>query len=74
MKTTPTELRDYFASKALEGIFSNDSMYRSIIMDAGHNTRDKEKDTYEDYIAQQCYKMANAMMKERKIVLDILAK
>jgi hypothetical protein len=27
-----------------------------------------------DYIAQQCYKMANAMMKERKIVLDILAK
>jgi hypothetical protein len=43
-------------------------------MDAGNNTRDKEKDTYENYIAQQCYKMANAMMKERKIVLDILAK
>ena len=71
---TPSELRDYFASKALEGIFSNDSMYRSICMDAGNNTRDKEKDTYENYIAQQCYKMANAMMKERKIVLDILAK
>ena len=67
---TPSELRDYFAAKALEGRFSNDSLYRSIFMNAGHDTRDKEKDTYEDYIAQQCYKMADAMMKERKILLN----
>jgi len=70
---TPSELRDYFASKALEGVYSNDALRRSMCMDAGNNTRDKEKDTYEDYIAQQCYKMADAMLKERKIVLDALA-
>lgn len=60
------ELRDYFAAKVLEGIYSNNEMWRSMCMDKQNFTRDKDNDTYEDYVAQQCYKMADAMLKERQ--------
>ena len=59
------DLRDYFAAKALEGIHANSEMWRSMCMDRTNCTRDKEKDTHEDYVAQQCYRMADAMIKER---------
>ena len=60
-----TELRDYFAAKTLEGIHSNNEMWRSMCLDRKNWTRDKEKDTHSDYVAQQCYAMADAMLKER---------
>jgi hypothetical protein len=60
-KIMSIELRDYFAAKALEGIHS-----ATHILDKRNCTRDKENDTYEDYVAQQCYKMADAMLKERE--------
>ena len=59
------DLRDYFAAKALEGVYANNEMLRSMCMDRKNCTRDKEKDTHEDYVAQQCYRMADAMLKER---------
>ena len=59
------ELRDYFAAKVLEGMYSNSEMWRSMCMDKNNCTRDKAKDTHEDYVAQQCYEMADAMLKER---------
>jgi len=59
------ELRDYFAAKVLEGVYSNSEMWRSMCMDKNNFTRDKAKDTHEDYVAQKCYEMADAMLKER---------
>ena len=59
-------LRDYFAAKVLEGIHSDNDMLVAMCQDKRNCTRDKENDTHEDYIAQQCYKMADAMLKERK--------
>ena len=61
------ELRDYFAAKALQGIMANNEMWRSICMDRSNFTRDKQNDSVEDYVAQQCYKMAEAMIIESKI-------
>jgi hypothetical protein len=60
------KLRDYFAAKALEGIHANNDMWANMCMDRKNFTRDKGNDTHEDYVAQQCYKMADAMLKERK--------
>ena len=60
------ELRDYFAAKVLEGIHSNSVMWEAMCMDKKNCTRDKENDTHEDYVAQECYKMADAMLKERE--------
>ena len=60
------ELRDYFAAKVLEGIHSNNDMWVAMCMDKRNCTRDKENDTHEDYVAQLCYKMADAMLKERE--------
>ena len=60
------ELRDYFAAKVLEGMHSNSEMWRAICMDKKNCTRDKENDSVEDYVAQECYKMADAMLKERE--------
>lgn len=64
MKTEITH-RDYFAAKVLQGIYSNPEMWRSICMDAPIFKRDRENDTINDYVAQQCYEMADAMIKER---------
>ena len=60
------KLRDYFAGKVLEGIHANFEMWTAICMDRGNCTKDKQNDSVEDYVAQQCYKMADAMLKERK--------
>ena len=68
--TTPFDfglnLHDYFAAKAMQATMSNAEMWRAICMDRNNNTRDKENDSVEDYVAQECYKMADAMMRERK--------
>ena len=60
------KLRDYFAAKVLQGIYANDEMWVNMCMDKRSLTRDKDNDSHEDYVAQQCYKMADAMLKERK--------
>ena len=60
------ELRDYFAAMVLQGIHANNEMWVNMCMDKINCTRDKENDTHEDYVAQQCYKMADAMLKERE--------
>ena len=60
------KLKDYFAAKTLEGIFANNDMWVAMCMDRQTCTRDKDNDSVEDYVAQQCYKMAEAMLKERK--------
>jgi len=59
------DLRDYFAAKALQGIFANNKMWFNMCMDKSKCTRDKENDNIEDYVSQQCYRMADAMLKER---------
>lgn len=66
MKANRIDLRDYFATKVLEGIYSNNEMWRAMCMDKRNCTRDKENDSIEDYVAQECYKMADAMLKERE--------
>lgn len=60
------KLKDYFAAKALQGVMANNEMWRAMCMDRSNCTRDKQNDSVEDYVAQQCYKMADAMLKERK--------
>lgn len=60
------KLKDYFAAKVLQGIMANNEMWRSMCMDRSNCTRDKQNDSVEDYVAQQCYEMAEAMLKERK--------
>ena len=58
-------MRDYFAAKVLQGIHANNEMWVNMCMDQRNCTRNKGKDTQEDYVAQQCYKMADAMIIER---------
>lgn len=58
-------LRDYFAAKILQGIHANNKMWIAMCMDRKNCTRDNKNDTQEDYVAQQCYSMADAMLKER---------
>ena len=65
------ELRDYFAAKVLEGIYSNSELWDAMCMDMRNLTRDKRNDTFEDYVAQQCYKMADAMLRERSEQLEV---
>ena len=60
------DLRDYFAAKAMQGIFENNEKWRAMCMDRINSTRDKSNDTQEDYVAQQCYGMADAMINERE--------
>ena len=60
------ELRDYFAAMVLQGVVSNNEMWVNMCMDKRNCTRDKQNDTHEDYVAQECYKMADAMLKERE--------
>lgn len=65
-----TELRDYFAAKVLVGIYSNNEMFINLCNDRRIDARNKNSDTIEEYIAQKCYLMSDAMMKER--IHDIL--
>ncbi len=58
------ELRDYFAAKVLNGIHSSPTMWTNMCEDKKQCTRFKS-DTMQDYIAQECYTMADAMLKER---------
>jgi len=62
------DLRDYFAAKVMQGIFENNEKWRDMCMDRINSTRDKSNDTQEDYVAQQCYVMADAMIKERNLL------
>lgn len=59
-------LRDYFASKALQGIRSSHEILRAMAMDRKNCARN-EDDTTDDYIAQECYRQADAMLKEREL-------
>ena len=60
------KLIDYFASVVLQGIFANNEMFQNMCRDIKGCTRDKANDDVYDYIAQESYKMAEAMLKERK--------
>lgn len=51
-------LRDYFAAKALNGMFANP--------DDSHENYDLSYDDYVKEIARCAYKMADAMLKARK--------
>lgn len=51
-------LRDYFAAKALQGMFANP--------DDSHENYDLSYDDYVKEIARCAYKMADAMMKARE--------
>jgi hypothetical protein len=51
-------LRDYFAAKALQGMFANP--------DDGHENYDLSYEDYVKEIARCSYKMADAMMKARE--------
>lgn len=51
-------LRDYFAAKALQGMFANP--------DDGHENYDLSYDDYVKEIASCAYKMADAMLAARK--------
>jgi hypothetical protein len=70
METLQLDLKDFFASKVLEGIYSNNQVLKDMMMDRAGSTRDKSKDSHEDYIAQQCYLMAEAMIKERNFLIN----
>ena len=51
-------LRDYFAAKAMQGMFANP--------DDSHENYDLSYDDYVKEIASCAYKMANAMLKARE--------
>lgn len=51
-------LRDYFAAKALQGMFANP--------DDGHENYDLSYEDYVKEIARCSYKMADAMLKARE--------
>lgn len=57
--------RDYFAAKVLQGIYSNNEIWMAMCM-VGRN----ENKTIEEYVAQNCYIQADAMMKERERIND----
>lgn len=55
---TGMTLRDYFAAKAMQGMFSNP--------DDSHEQYDLSYEDYVKEIARCAYKMANAMMEARQ--------
>lgn len=64
------ELRDYFAGKVLQGIFANNERLKDMSNEMDKyayylHLRDVENDNIGDYVAQQCYNMADAMLRER---------
>ncbi len=59
--------KDYFAAKAMQAAMSNPEMWRAMCMDSANGKRDS-RDTVEDYVAQESYRMAEAMMRERRFV------
>ena len=52
-------LRDYFANSVLNGIHSNERMFKEMMLDRGN------ENPY-DYVAKESYRMADAMLKERE--------
>ena len=66
-KSDELTMRDKFSAKAMQGILSNNEMWMDIRIDKRNFTRDKKNDSIEDYVAQECYKMADAMIKEREL-------
>jgi hypothetical protein len=52
-------LRDYFAAKHLQGVSGDSEMWRAMCLDTPSGSSSV------DYIAYECYKMADAMMKAR---------
>lgn len=55
---TGMTLRDYFAAKAMQAFCGDREQYISMMKDRGKNSPD-------GYIAEESYKMADAMLKER---------
>jgi len=53
-------LRDYFANSVLNGIHSNERMFKDMMLDRGN------ENPY-DYVAKESYKMADAMLKQREL-------
>jgi hypothetical protein len=51
-------LRDYFAAKAMQGFISNELVMQSIA--------DNHPDEGDEYIAKECYRIADAMLKQRE--------
>lgn len=60
-------LRDYFANSAMQGIHSSLETVRAMAQDMRNLTNDKENDTVLDYIAQESYRIADAMLKQREL-------
>jgi len=58
MQHTGMTLRDYFAAKAMQGMFANP--------DDSHENYDLSYDDYVKEIASCAYKMADAMLKARE--------
>lgn len=56
-------LRDYFAAKHLQGISGDHTMWANMCMDYPNCKEDG--DTFEDYLSRECYKIADAMLKQR---------
>lgn len=61
------ELLDQFAAVALNGILANHELWRSLCADKASFSRNKN-DIMEDYVAQQAYKIADAMIKEKEFL------
>jgi len=55
-------LRDYFAAKAMQGFISDREMYMAMMMD-----RKTSGLSPDDYIANQSYNLADAMLKQREL-------
>ena len=64
---TKDELLDHFAAVALNGMIANDEMWSALCVDKVSFSRNKN-DTMEDYVAQQAYKIADAMIKEKEFL------
>ena len=58
--------RDYIATQVLNGIHSNSTMWKAMRQDFP-NLKRNGNDTLQDYVAQECYKMADAMLKESNL-------
>ena len=54
-------IRDYFAAKAMQGFISDREMYMAMMMD--RKTSGLNPD---EYIANQSYNLADAMLKQRE--------
>jgi len=58
------DLRDYFANSAMQASIANPTMWNDLISDS--KKFGKELTTLE-YIAKECYEIADAMLKQREL-------